>query len=75
MKNPNDVFYYLKSRSAESLKNLMIQNNIKRNMYFSYKIIYAEGFWYAWFEAPMDEALMEAYDNINGRKGQRSQEV
>lgn len=53
----------------------MFQNNVKTNMYYNYEIMFANGFWYAWFEATADKMLTEKYDTIDGRKGQRSQEV
>ena len=71
MKTPNHIKYYLKARTAEGLRVLMTQNSINANTYYGYEIIYAEGFWYAWFEDTVDRE-MNKNDIIDSGKGQRS---
>jgi len=51
MKNVDVIKFYLKAKSPEGLKLLMINNNISKNSYHDYAIIFAGGFWYAWYEA------------------------
>lgn len=69
MKTPDHIKYYLKASSPEALKILMFQNNVKTNMYYNYEIMFANGFWFAWYEATADKMLTEKYDTIDGRKG------
>lgn len=46
----------------------MTQNSINANTYYGYEIIYAEGFWYAWFEDSIDRE-MNKNGTIDGSKG------
>lgn len=41
---------YLKAKTPEGLKLLMIKNNLKTNSYHDYNIIHDGQFWFAWFE-------------------------
>jgi hypothetical protein len=74
MKTSDTIKYYLKARTPEGLRFLMVQNSTKANKYYGYDIIFANGFWYAWFEDSTDREMLTD-DTINGHKGQRVQEV
>lgn len=49
-KTPENCKDYIKAKSAEALKILMIRNNLKTNSYHDYRIIFDGQNWYAWFE-------------------------
>lgn len=68
MKTPNHIKYYLKAKTPEGLRVLMTNNSIKANTYYGYTIIYAEGFWYAWFEDTTDREMGKD-DTIASSKG------
>ena len=53
----------------------MIANNFKAGKYYRYDIIFANGFWFAWYEEVLSEIALEKYATIDGRKGQRGEEV
>lgn len=57
MKQPSDLKDYLKAKSPESLKVLMLKNNIKTNAYHDYVIIYDGQNWFAWFERDMSDLI------------------
>lgn len=73
--HPEQVSHYLKALTPEGLKSLMLVNNFKKGKYYKYDIMFANGFWYAWYEELMNEVELGRYVNINGRKGQRGEEV
>jgi hypothetical protein len=69
MKTLNDTKFYLKAKTAEGLKILMLRNNISRQAYHGYTIIFADGFWFAWYDGPVDEFVTEKLNAIDGRQG------
>lgn len=73
--SPDNVKHYLKAITPEGLKSLMIANNFKAGKYYRYDIIFANGFWFAWYEEVLSEIALEKYATIDGRKGQRGEEV
>lgn len=58
-KDINWIKAFLKSKTAEGLQNLMLENNLKRKCYHDYQIIFTGTNWYAWFEMPLDDVIME----------------
>jgi len=50
MKQITDCKDYLKAKTPEGLKVLMIKNNLKTNKYHDYRIIHDGSFWFAWYE-------------------------
>jgi len=70
MKTILDTQHYVKAKTAEGLKTLMLKNNVDRNSYHGYQIVFANGFWYAWYDAKAKDMTMEEMDAIDGRKGQ-----
>jgi hypothetical protein len=70
MKTINDTQHYLKAKSAEGIKALMLKNNLDRRAYHGYQIIFANGFWYAWYDANISDSDMENLDDLDGHKGQ-----
>jgi len=65
MKTINDSQHYLKAKSAEGLKYLMMKNNLDRNAYHGYQIVFANGFWYAWYDASLSNSDMESADDLD----------
>lgn len=53
-KKPSHVKHYLKAKTPESLKRLMLDNNVKRQHYFDYQIIHDGQNWFAWYEWDTD---------------------
>lgn len=48
---------FLKAKSAEELRSLMLKNNLKLNQEFNYfDIQYVNNNWYAWFYIALDSA-------------------
>jgi len=64
MKNVDVIKFYLKAKSPEGLKLLMINNNITKASYHPYDIMFAGGFWYAWYEASSDNFIKEQVGNL-----------
>ncbi len=46
---------FIIASNPKQLERMMLLNNIKHNVSFDYKIIYANNKWYAWFD--MDRTL------------------
>lgn len=53
MSAPGNIFNlptYIKARSPDGLRALMLENNAKRGTEFQYyQIVFADGYWFAWF--------------------------
>ena len=46
---------FLKAKSPEVLRGLMLRNNAQHGVMFKYyDIQFAQGFWWAWFNVPVD---------------------
>jgi hypothetical protein len=55
--NKFNVPSFLKAKSAEELRSLMLKNNLKLNQEFEYfDIQFAGNSWYAWFYISLDSA-------------------
>lgn len=52
--NISTVKVYLKSKTEDGIINKQFQNNQKFSTPFDYKIIYAKGFWWAWFDMDLN---------------------
>lgn len=63
-KTLDDVKYFLKAKKPETLQVLMVENNIKTQAYHDYRIVFADGFWYAWFEGSATEFLKSEVNRI-----------
>ncbi len=50
MKKPTHIKDYLKAKSPENLKMLMLKNSLKMQTYHDYVITHDGSNWYAWFE-------------------------
>ena len=48
----------------------MLENNLKKRQYHSYDVVFADGFWYAWFVADINDLIdtKKAVD-VRKRKG------
>lgn len=64
-KKPSHVKHYLKSKTAESLKALMLKNNIERRYYFDYQIIHDGSFWFAWYEWDMENQFESVENEVD----------
>lgn len=49
-KTPSIIKSYVKAKSPEALKLMMIKNNIDTNSYYSYSIVHDGVNWFAWFD-------------------------
>jgi len=58
-KKPTHIKHYLKSKSPESLKALMLKNSIDKKHYFDYFIVHDGIYWFAWYEWDTDSTLEE----------------
>lgn len=54
-KKPSHVKHYIRSKTAEGLKALMIDNNAKKMRYFDYEIVHDGTNWFAWYEWDVDQ--------------------
>lgn len=64
IKQPSDCKDYLKAKSAEGLKILMIRNNLQKNAYHNYEIIHDGSFWYAWFEFDAEKLIQQEAEKV-----------
>jgi hypothetical protein len=68
-KTPSIIKSYLKAKTPEGLKLLMIKNNIETNSYYSYSVIFDGSSWFAWYD--FDASLMiekETSRLLNGKQ-------
>ena len=63
-KSLDDIKYFLKARKPETLQVLMAQNNIKTQAYHDYHIVYADGFWFAWYEGSANDLIKKEVERI-----------
>ena len=71
-KDIGNIKSFFKHKNPVKLTDLMLENNIKTKHYHDYRIIYAEGFWYAWFEIDINDLLTEKMNNVRINEGQRN---
>lgn len=45
---------YIKAKSPQGLRRLMLANNVRHATEFRYSIIFANGEWYAWYYLTTD---------------------
>lgn len=41
---------FIRARSPQRLRVLMLQNNVRKSRKFVYDIQFAQGFWWAWYD-------------------------
>jgi hypothetical protein len=61
------VKVYLKDKNPDKLIKKQLANNVKYSAAFEYDIVYAAGFWYAWFE--IDLNALKTLNMLNLKKG------
>jgi hypothetical protein len=71
-KKPTHIKDYLKAKSPESLKVLMLRNSLKTSRYHDYIITHDGTNWYAWFEFDAEDTLNKeiirlANEELNSR--------
>jgi hypothetical protein len=62
---------YVKAKTPEGLKNLCMQNSIKKDRYFKYQIVFDGKFWFAWYEEDASDSLsaeIQASEILNANK-------
>lgn len=66
-KKPSTIKHYVRAKSPEVLKALMLKNSIDKRCYFDYAIIHDGTNWFAWFDWESEETLvtMVELDEIN----------
>jgi hypothetical protein len=71
IKTVDNIKYFLKAKKADQLQVEILKNNLRHRCYFDYNIIYAEGYWYAWYEHTSDVLLGKGLKDANesGNKG------
>jgi len=47
----NNIPTYLKAKSPQGLRRLMLSNNVKHGGIFEYQIMFVGEYWYAWYRA------------------------
>jgi len=67
-KKPSVIKSYVKAKSPESLKILMIRNNIETNSYYSYSIVHDGSFWFAWFDFDASDLIEKETQRIINAK-------
>ena len=67
-KDLGDIKSFLKSKKPEKLTDLMLENNIKTRCYHDYRIVFADGFWYAWYEIDINDLIREKMNNVTKSK-------
>ena len=66
-KKPSTVKHYLKAKSPELLKALMLKNGIEKRCYIDYLINHDGQNWFAWYDWDSDSSIVEMVelDEIN----------
>jgi hypothetical protein len=60
---------FLKAKTAEELERKMLENSIKLKAYVPYQVVFANNFWFAWYEIGADQLLVDRINDITKRKG------
>lgn len=58
-KTPSIIKSYVKAKSPEALKLLMIKNNVDTNKYYAYSIVHDGTSWFAWFDFDASDLIEE----------------
>jgi hypothetical protein len=64
-KKPTHVKDYLKAKSPESLKILMLRNSMKMGVYHDYVITHDGSNWFAWFEIDAESLLQKEVKRLS----------
>jgi hypothetical protein len=67
-KDVGNIKTFLKHQDPKKLTDMMLENNVKTRNYYNYTIIYANGFWFAWFEIDINDLLTEKLNNVGKSK-------
>jgi hypothetical protein len=68
-KNSGNIKSFLKHKNPNKLTDLMLENNLRTKSYHDYRIVFAEGFWYAWYEIDINDLLTEKMKDVRKRQG------
>lgn len=70
IRDMGSVKTFLFHKDPAKLTGLMLANNIKTSCYHDYRIVFADGLWYAWFEVDLNDILSgKAAHDVRGDKG------
>jgi oligoribonuclease (3'-5' exoribonuclease) len=50
---------YIRAKTPEGLKKLCMENSIKKDRYFVYKIMFDGKNWFAWYEEDVSNVLQD----------------
>ena len=68
-KDIGNIKAFLKHKNPTKLTDIMLENNLKTKHYHDYRIVFAEGFWYAWYEIDINDLLTEKMKDVRKRQG------
>lgn len=66
-KNPEWVCDYLKAKSPDALRLLMLANNMRRGAYHEYRVTHDGKDWFAWYETESSDLVKKQYEALNER--------
>lgn len=67
-KKPTHIKDYLKAKSPEALKVLMLRNSLKTSCYHDYYIIHDGSNWFAWFEIDAEQSLEKEIQRLGNEE-------
>lgn len=62
--NAGFIKAFLKAKDPKKLMDLMLENNVKKRAYHKYDVVYADGFWFAWYEVDINNFLSEKVKDV-----------
>jgi hypothetical protein len=74
-KKPTHIKDYLKAKSPENLKILMLKNSLKTQTYHDYLITHDGQNWYAWFEFDAEDSLKKEIQRLGNEELNSRQKV
>lgn len=64
----SNIPHFIKARSPEGLRRLMLRNNVKWGLIFNYyQIIFDGNTWFAWFQLDAVDALEDEIKQMEAR--------
>jgi hypothetical protein len=67
-KKPTHIKDYLKAKSPENLKILMLKNSLKTQTYHDYFITHDGQNWFAWFEFDAEDGLKKEIQRLGNEE-------
>ncbi len=66
-KKPSHIKHYLKAKTPEGIKQLMMKNNVEKRYYFDYDLIHDGSNWFAWYEWDIDSLIPGVINEIDNQ--------